>query len=250
MTKEFDLSNIDLTKLKKLKATHKVVYDYENFFPRRESRLSQYANVDDITLKKAPLSTLEGVANRLLLEAERKEQEEASRKAKRYVRSYIEKADYSIMSLYSDLKTEIEYGNMTWIDYRRERKKWRRCRNKFCLNMFPINKSNFLGKKAKRKDSKFCSDACRIYDHESKERYHERGSYLPVKEVEGRLSETIETEERRRSFATDLKDLEEEAYHNGHVQSIKGTEEQVFNKYYSEILENSVYYPFEKHLYK
>lgn len=250
MNKEFDISKIDLTNLRKLRARHKVIYDGKNFKYRRDALMTQYTNVDDITLKRAPLNTLEGVANQLLLDAERKEQGEARRQAKRYDRSYIEKADYSIMSLYSDLKTEIEYGNMTWHDYRAERKKWRRCKYKFCLNMFPIDKNNFIGKKARRKDSRFCCDACRTAEHESNNRFLEHGSYLPVKVVEGRLSESVGDNERKKTIVYEAEDLENAAYHNEYVQPIKGVNEQMSIKYHEELLKQTFDYPSEKSLYK
>src|SRR5699024_9438722 len=100
----------------------------------KDTDLTQYTNVDDITLKRAPMTTLEGYANRLLVEAERKEQAEDRRQAKRYDRSYVERANYPITSLYSDYKDMIEKGRKDWTDYKEERKKWRRCKYKFCIN--------------------------------------------------------------------------------------------------------------------
>src|SRR5690625_3297382 len=104
-----------LSKLNKLRARHHVEYS-EGFTYRLDDDLTQYTNVDDITLKRAPVDTLEGVANQLLIAAERAEQAENMAQAKAYERSYVERADYSITSLYSDYKDLIEAGEKDWAD--------------------------------------------------------------------------------------------------------------------------------------
>lgn len=198
----------DLSKLNRLKARHYVKYDGNNFPRRAIDDLTQYTNVDDVTLKRAPINTLEGYANALLREAERKEQAEAKRTAKRYDRSYVEKADYTITSLYSDYKTEIERGSKSWADYQQERKKWRRCKYKFCLNMFAIDKDNFIGMGARRSDSRFCCDECRKSQYTINSNLKQYDSYLPVHEIVGEQMDSVNDRERERTASYGEKELQ------------------------------------------
>lgn len=209
----------DLSKLRRLRVSHYVNYDGDNFAYRPDTDLTQYTNVDDITLKRAPADTLEGYANELLLEAERKEQADNMRQAKSYDRSYVERGDYSIMTLYSDYKDLIEAGEKDWTDYRQERKKWRRCRYKFCLNMFAIDKDNFIGMKARRSDSRYCCDQCRYDQHEANGRYERHGTYMHVKEVEGLQADSINDRERENVGSFDEIELQKEynKYHEFYV---------------------------------
>lgn len=221
----------DLSHLKKLRANHYVHYDNDLFIRRKDTDLTQYTNVDDITLKRADRNTLEGYANRLLIESERKEQAEDRRQARRYDRSYVERGDYSIMSLYSDYKQMIEAGHKDWADYQAERRKWRRCKYKFCINVYPINKDNFLGKKARRNDSRYCCDKCRKAEDEIKRNMRKYGSYLPVHEIENEQADSVGDRERERTTAYDENDLQYVYYEQNEFSIIfeNDTEEQMFD---------------------
>ncbi|WP_050801645.1 hypothetical protein [Ornithinibacillus scapharcae] len=202
-----------MRELRKLKATHSVMYD--KAFPQRKlSELEQYANVDDVKLKRAPLNTLEGVANTLILNTQHAEQQRIKANPPVYDKAYVERADYSIMSLYSDYKDDIEEGNATWSDYRKERKKWRKCKHKFCLNMYPIDKDNFKGMRAKRSDSRFCCEDCKDKHHESIKRYKETGSYLSRWYYVPALDESVGDRTRKRDIAVEADKLEREISKN------------------------------------
>jgi len=199
--------------LTKLKANHKVKYGQD--FPKRKlTDLESYANVDDVTLKRAPKTTLEGVANDLILEAERAEQERIKANPPVYSREYVERSDYTITSLYSDYKDDIEQGLRTWDEYKEERKKWRRCKHKFCLNVFPIDSDNFKDYPAKRIDSRYCCDSCRYLAAESNTRYEQTGSYLPQWFYLPALSESVGDRVRRNDFASESADIEREINKN------------------------------------
>src|SRR5699024_1776250 len=192
---------------------------------------TQYTNVDDITLKRAPRNTLERYANQLLIKSERKEQAEDRRQARRYDRSYVERGDYSVMSLYSDYKQMIEAGHKDWADYQAERRKWRRCKYKFCINVYPINKDNFLGKKARRNDSRYCCDKCRKAEDEIKRNMRKYGSYLPIHEIENEQADSVGDRERERTTAYDENDLQYVYYEQNEFSIIfeNDTEEQMFD---------------------
>lgn len=202
----------DLSKLIKLRAQHYVEYDGNNFTYSLDDDLTQYTNVDDITLKRAPANTLEGVANRLILEDERRQQAEAKRQAPVYRKTYVKRSDYPITSLYSDYKDLIEAGRKDWADYQKERHKWRRCKSMFCLNMFAISKDNFIGMESKRSDSRFCCEECRKDMDEARRNYRKYGSYLPVHFIEDALMDTVNDRERKRTKPFDEADLQ--AKHN------------------------------------
>src|SRR5699024_12624497 len=108
----------DLSHLKKLRANHYVHYDNDLFIRRKDTDLTQYTNVDDITLKRADRHTGEGSANRLLLESEREEEAEARRRARRHDGSYVERGEYAIRELYSDYEEMVEGSRNYWGDHR------------------------------------------------------------------------------------------------------------------------------------
>src|SRR5699024_5797616 len=221
----------DLSHLKKLRANHYVHYDNDLFIRRKDTDLTQYTNVDDITLKRAPRNTLERYANQLLIKSERKEQAEDRRQARRYDRSYVERGDYSVMSLYSDYKQMIEAGHKDWADYQEERKKWRRCKYKFCINVYAINKDNFRKMPARRNDSRYCCDECRKAEDETKQNMRKYGSYLPVHEIEDEQADRVNDRERERTASHAEKELQD-AYNKRHEFTVmfeNDTEEQMFD---------------------
>lgn len=195
--------------LKKLEASHAVKWN-EDFQQRKYDGLERYANVDDVKLKRAGENTLEGIANALILTAERAEQEAIRNNPPRNDRAYVERSDYSIMTLYSDYKDDIEAELKTWEDYREERKKWRKCKYMYCLNMFPIDSDNFKGLPAKRKDSRYCCDDCRRGEYDANRRYRETGSFLPVYYYLPEQDEYINDKLRRNEFASQADIIEEE----------------------------------------
>ncbi|EQB35260.1 hypothetical protein M948_19360 [Virgibacillus sp. CM-4] len=204
---------MSLKEIKKLQAHHAV--EYSTDFPKSTyTGLERFANVADVTLKRAPFNSLEGVANTLILNAQHTEQERIKANPPVYDRAYVERADYSIMSLYSDYKEEIEADRATWADYQEERKKWRKCAHKFCLNMYPIDNANFKGKRAKRSDSRFCCETCKDAHHDAIKRYKETGSYLPRWYYMPALDDTVGDRTRRRDMPTETDSLEKEINKN------------------------------------
>jgi hypothetical protein len=202
----------ELNDLKRLEAKHLVKYDGEDFSYRKKTGLERFTNVDNVTLKRAnPKTTLEGFANMLIADHERLEIEWIRANPPVYDRSFIENRNvYSIMSLYSDYKDLIEGGYRTWDDYKTERFKWRRCKHVFCMNVYPIDRDNFRGKRAKRKDSKYCSEACKVNHRDAKRRLEKTGSLLPEWFYLPNMSESVNDRTRRREWASEYDALERE----------------------------------------
>jgi hypothetical protein len=190
---------VDFTNYKRLKVRHQFIAS-KDFKRHILNELTIYANVDDITLKRAPKTSLEGFANSLILTSERIEKAAIRANPPVFDKSYVERADYPLTSLYSDYKDIIESSTLafyariavfgavawptinevtTWADYRQERLKWRKCRNKFCLNYFPTHVDNFKKARAKRSDAVFCCQACQEANRDSQKRFEKTGSYLP-----------------------------------------------------------------------
>lgn len=184
-----------------IKAQHDVQYSSDFPQSKKPSILEPFANITDKQLRMASSKTLEGQANALLKQIESDEQERARLYPPVYDRSYVERAEFTITDLYNDIVSQMEwstvcylirlsvFGNdalstyddvLQWNDYRKERKKWRKCRYKFCLNMFAIDRDNIRNQPPKRSDSRYCCGECRKADHEATDRYKKHGSYLPV----------------------------------------------------------------------
>lgn len=216
---------IEYKNLRKLEARHPVNYS-EGFSRNSDSELERYANVDDVTLKRAPADTLEGVANALILELERAEQERIRANPPVTCRGYIERSDYPLTSLYDDFKALIEAGVKDWDDYREERRKWRKCGHKYCLNYFPVCRDNFREVPAKRKDSRYCDATCQLSHREAIRRYERHGSYLPVYYYLPELSESVGDRSRANEFANEYEDLQKEALKNRPVSRILHEKEE------------------------
>ncbi|WP_088007207.1 hypothetical protein [Indiicoccus explosivorum] len=225
---------ITFKQLTKLKATHRFIPSKD--FPQRKlTDLTQYTNVDDVRLKRAPVTTLEGTANAFILASERAEQAAIRADPPVYCRGYVERADYPLTSLYSDYKDMIEASTLlfmlrlqafgtaawatldaivTWDDYRDERKKWRRCRHKFCLNYFPVLRSNFKGQKTKRIDAGYCCEGCKTDAKNAETRFKQTGSYLPVHYYLPRQSDSVGDSVRDHENATPAEDIEKQKDRN------------------------------------
>jgi hypothetical protein len=169
----------------RLRATH--TYRVSSDFPAKQYHgLESYANVDDTTLRKAPITTLEGIGNLLNFNAEYLERihkrEEIKRRSaqewRKLEREYVYRSDFTITDLYSDFKDLIEDGVATWEDYREERKKWRGCKHRFCLNMFPIDKDNFKGFKKRPINSEYCCCDCKQKEMDARKRYKDSAEFL------------------------------------------------------------------------
>lgn len=198
---------IDYSAYSRLKAFHTVKYGGD--FPRRKlNTLEQFTNVTDMQLKRAARNTLEGAARDMITQNERTEQIVERVCPPVNCKGYVERAEYSITSLYSDYKDLIEAGERNWTDYHAERKKWRKCRHMYCLNIFSIDRDNFRRFPSKRKDSRYCCDDCRIAHRDAERRYKKYGSYLPVHYYTPRLTETVNDEARIYEVVTPDEDLE------------------------------------------
>lgn len=196
-----------------MKATHPVKWNGD--FPQRKiTGHEAKANICDKTLRKAPAATQEGMANLLLRNAEYLDRAHRRHKIitrsaaewRRMEREHVASAEFTITDLYSDYKDLIEFGLIryvlllktfgfaalpnfadltTWDDYRQERRKWKRCKHRFCLNMFPVERDNFKERKPKRCDSKYCSRSCNENEkyaricYEKTAEVFENPTYLP-----------------------------------------------------------------------
>ncbi|MCK1998313.1 hypothetical protein MPH47_14000 [Psychrobacillus psychrodurans] len=219
----------DNTENKLLRPQHRVIYSTDFPKPKKPSILEQFANVEDVPLKRAPLTTLEGQANKLLLDAERMEQALARICPPVTDRAYVEKADFTVTDLYNDIVSRMEWTALRclalisvfgidalstfdtvldWDYYREERKKWRGCRYKYCLNMYAVKGDNLRGEQAKRSDSRYCSEGCRKATHEAEERYKISGSYLPVYYYMDQLTDSIGDKIRYHEGAYLAKDID------------------------------------------
>lgn len=200
---------MEVMNLNKLEANHPVNYSVE--FPKRNlNELERYANVDDVRLKRAPSDTLEGMANALILAAERAEQAKIRANPPRNCKGYVERSDYPITSLYSDFKDLIEAGEKDWDDYRVERRKWKRCKHMYCLNYFPTDKTNFKRFEAKRKDSEYCDAWCRSAHRDAHRRFKKHGSYLPVYYYLAQQTESVGNRARKNEHASEAESIEKE----------------------------------------
>jgi len=210
--------------------THKILKaqqqpSYNEDFPKvkKLSLLEPFANVADVYLKRAPKGSLENEALQLIKQSESEEQVQARLNAPVTDRAYIERSDYTMSDLYNDIRSVMEWYNIAtylmrliifgnsalttytdcldWDYYREERKKFRSCRYKYCLNMFPIKGDNILRKDAKRSDSRYCCETCRKSSFDAEERYRKYGSYLPIYYYVEQTSEYIADEARLREVA-------------------------------------------------
>lgn len=202
--KELTKSYIKVTgeRPKRMKATHAVAYTKE--IPKKTvNDLSIHTNVQDRLLSKAPLDTIEGITNLLNFNAEyviRKQEENEIRNRtaeewRKLEREYVVSSNYTLMDFYDDYKSLIETKGsvLTWADYTEERKKWRQCRHRFCLEIFPIKKDNFKGMKPRKADSLYCCG-----EHNEKEKYarecyaetskiYRAGTFLPANVYQTKL---------------------------------------------------------------
>lgn len=159
------------------------------------------SNASEREIRMAGGQLLEGWANILDSMAERLEREAQAAEIKQRTarewrlleREYIVRNRYNLLDLYDDFKTMIEDGTRTWADYADERKKWKTCKHRFCLNVFPIDKDHFHQQRAgaawdgkfRRKDSRFCCDACRTEHRDAIKQYkrtasiYDNPTYLP-----------------------------------------------------------------------
>ncbi|WP_432352733.1 hypothetical protein [Sporosarcina sp. A2] len=214
---ERELTRQGMFRIKPVHAVH-----YSKDFPRRKSNLLDvYANVTDMQLKRAGNNSLEGSARNMITANERAEQFIIKAAPPVNSKEYVERADYSITSLYSDYKLLIEAKRRTWTDYRAERKTWRRCKYMYCLNMFPTSKDNFLRRPAKRSDATYCCEACRLGQKDADNRYKTNGSYLPVYFYADRLAETVGDEARVYERVGEADEIEEQINKKREVVPVK-----------------------------
>gem|GEM_PF-1453110 len=184
-----------------IKAYHNVKYSDDIPKVKRPSILECYANADDIALKTAKVTTLEGMARELAKYSEHIDRESLRTQPPVNDRAYVERSEFTITDLYNDLMSIIEWSLFrymaliytfgfealpyysTVLDYSyyvQQRKKFRRCKYMFCLNMFAMEGDNFRNAKPKRVDSRFCCDVCRKASYDATKRFKSTGSYLPV----------------------------------------------------------------------
>ncbi|MEC1157566.1 hypothetical protein [Cytobacillus horneckiae] len=84
-------------------------------------------------------------------------------------RQYVHKSSFTLPDLVDNLLTRLERGKITREQYSAERKKFKPCEHRFCLDYFI----------PRRKDQKFCSNDCRKREHESLANFKKAGTYLP-----------------------------------------------------------------------
>lgn len=225
----YPMSIYDPNIYKLLRPQHKVLYSAEFPKNKKPSLLEQFANVGDVQLKKAPLKTLEGRANKLILESERLQQTLDRVCPPVTDRAYVEKSEFTMPDLYNDIVSRMQWTCLRfvsllnvfgvdalktyhtvldWEYYRTERKKWRKCRYKYCLDMFAIKGDNLRGQPAKRSDSRYCCEDCRKGANDAEERFKLHGSYLPVYYYADQLTDTVGDKIRAFEEATPILKIE------------------------------------------
>ncbi|WP_446937106.1 hypothetical protein [Lysinibacillus fusiformis] len=231
-----------------LKARHKPLYSKD--FPKlkKPSILERFANVDEVYLKRAPKGSLEYEALQLIKQSESEEQALARVNSSVTDRSYVERSDFTLQDLYNDIRSVMEwysiatylmrlliFGNsalvtytdrLDWDYYRSERKKFRSCHYKYCLNMFPIEGDNIRQGDSKRTDSRYCCDTCRKADYDATERYKKHGSYLPVYFYVEQTAEHIGDTVRMREIAKPLEAIERRHAKGIATSPMKGKQRQ------------------------
>lgn len=183
-----------------LKARHAVAYGGDLKKSNCPSHLEPFANVDDVYLKRAPSSSLEGMTREWSKLSEHMEREQLRANPPVYDRAYVERSHFTVTDLYNDIIADVEkavfqfnialfktfgpsailffiYG-MDWTYYREQRKKFRQCTHMFCLNMIAIEGGNIRNEKPRRKDSRYCCDACKKAHYDARRRFRDTGSYL------------------------------------------------------------------------
>ena len=196
-----------------LKAYHYVKSSDDMPKVKKQSILESYANVQDVSLKTAKVTTLEGMAREFGKLAEHYERESIRANPPINDKAYVERADFTVTDLYNDLMSTIEWSLLQYmalvstfgldalplyssvLDYSyyvQERKKFRSCKYMFCLNMFPIEKENVREDKAKRVDSRYCCEKCRKASYDAKKRFIKTVSYLPVEYYSPLRSESVD----------------------------------------------------------
>ena len=212
-----------------LRPHHQVNYSAEFPKSKKPSLLEQFANVDDVQLKKASLKTLEGQANKLIIESERLQQTLDHVCPPVTDLAHVEKSEFTVTDLYNDIVSRMEWSCLSYVSllnvfgfnalktyhivlswgyYRAERKKWRKCRYKYCLDMFAIKGDNFRGQPAKRSDSRYCCESCRKDAHEAEERFKIHGSFLPIYYYTDQLTNTVGDKIRAFEEATPILKIE------------------------------------------
>ena len=213
-----------------LKARHKPLYSKDFPKPKKPSILERFANVDDVYLKRAPKGSLEYDALQRVKKSESTEQEKARMSPPETDRSYVERSDFTVQDLYNDIVSLMGWysiaaylmrllifgsaalstytDRLDWEYYRSERKKFRSCRYKYCLNMFSIEGDNIRQGNSKRTDSRYCCEQSRKADYEATERYKKHGSYLPVYFYVEQTAEHIGDTARMREVAKPLEAIE------------------------------------------
>lgn len=213
-----------------LKARHNVLYSKDYPKIQKPSLLEEFANVDDVYLKRAPKGSLEGQANIRIKKSEHIEREVSHICPPVYDRAYVERSEFTITDLYNDIVSLMEWytiatylmrliifgtdalttysERLDWGYYREQRRKFRKCRYKFCLNMYAIEGDNIRGKSSRRADSRFCCEQCRKAEYEANKRFEDHGSYLPVKYYEPYTDEYIGDRYRNHEAPTTYEKIE------------------------------------------
>lgn len=212
------------------KAYHHVKFSDDIPKVKRPSILEAFANVDERALKTAKVTTLEGMAREFVKLSEYMDRQSIKAKPPVTDRAYVERSEFTITDLYNDLMSRIEWSLFRYIAlvytfgfdalpyystvldysyYAHQRKKFRRCKYMFCLNMFAIE-DNFRDAKAKRVDSRFCCDACRKASFDAKKRFKHTGSYLPIEYYAPIYGESVDDRYRLHEQAYPANDIETE----------------------------------------
>jgi len=261
-----------------LKARHKPLYSKDFPKSKKPSILERFANVDEVYLKRAPKGSLEYDALQRVKKSESTDQEKARISPPVTDRSYVERSDFTLHDLYNDIRSVMEWYNVAtylmcllifgnsalvtytdrldWDYYRSERKKFRSCRYKYCLNLFPIEGDNIRQGDSKRTDSRYCCDTCRKADYDATERYKKHGSFLPVYFFVEQTTEHIGDTARRREVAKPLEAIERRNAKGIATSPMKGKQRQhakkpEFKPFLTvNIATGEVKYTSENHLYR
>lgn len=130
-------------------------------------------------------------------------------------REYVERADYTEPDLFDDILTSYEKGELTADEARAKAKEYRKCKYRFCLNVF----------KPRRKNQYYCPDSdCRKREANAKIRFEKTGTYLPPHVYKENRDDTDEQNYKKYEIAFNLG----EAGNEEHEEDV----EQVTNRVY------------------
>lgn len=148
------------------------VTDYES----ANKAISDYIDKSETPLKEWQLDLFAGVLDYVAENIEREAPKTRSAAEWRELeRQYVVKSDFTITDLVAYLLRRLEKKRITREQYSQERRKFKPCKHRFCLNYYIPRRNN----------QEFCSRDCKerekraLKEFEKTSKVYENGTYLP-----------------------------------------------------------------------